>query len=211
MIYEREFISPDEWDRRFKQLDAFAEWLTWLKPNFFVTLTFNDISAAEAKISPFKGPKDITAEEAHRKLYQFYNRVLRKLLGPRYSEKKDQQPIGIAFLEYASLKGNPKRKRYNPQNSPHFHILWSVPDDLIENFRSLDIEEIWVKMNPSIHRTAHVGDDVNEQTIARCVTYVTKQYTRSPTGLEYQILGMGSIDYGNIRCQDDRSSDTLKV
>ncbi len=86
-----------------------------------------------------------------------------------------------------------------------------MPDDLIENFRSLDIEEMWVKMNPSIHRTAHVGDDVNEQTIARCVTYVTKQYTRSPTGLEFQILGMGSIDDGEIRCQDDRSSDTLKV
>ncbi len=211
MIYEREFISPNEWARRFKQLDAFAEWLTRLKPNFFVTLTFNDVSAAEAKLGPFKGPKDITAEEAHRKLYQFNNRILRKLLGPRYSAKTDQQPIGIAFLEYASLKGNPKRRRYNPQNSPHFHILWSVPEDLVEKFGSLDIEEMWINMNPSIHRTAHVGNDVNEQTIGRCVTYVTKQYTRTPKGFEFQILGTGSINDSEIRCQDDRSSDTLKV
>jgi len=187
--FAREFVPLDLRQRRKKEIESWTRFLYEQRPNFFLTLTFNDLSSLKAKLDPVNAPRDLIAAAAEKALRRFYNKLLRKLLGRRYYKKKDAQPLAFAFLERASLRGKPNGRQFCPQNSPHYHVHLCVPDRLVPRLTEIDIEALWKSVNPNVHRTARLKFNATDLARRNRVRYTAKQYVRGPVDYGYAILG----------------------
>jgi len=189
MTLRREPIPNDLWQRRQQEKKAWPEFIQSLQPNYFLTLTFNDATPSTIGLGPLKGRRDLSAQGAERAINFFYKKMLRALLGPTWHERKERQPIAIAFLEGPSRITNSHGMPVNHQSTPHYHVHLTVPEDEIKKFEAIDLNALWRDANTELHRSAYMEKNTTkEQIVARSV-YTLKQFTRAPIGQEYVILG----------------------
>jgi hypothetical protein len=163
--------------RRKKVRTAWREWLRDSQPNYCLTLTFSPSTSFE---------------RASATLDEFHKRLLKELMGRRYY-KKDNQPFGIAFTEYASTKF-----QVSKLGAPHFHILYWIPNNLEAKTKALDIEPLWHFLNPISNRTAHLDDITQKQ--APTIKYVTKDFPMAPLDHEFIMLGQPEKIYHGLGC-----------
>lgn len=153
------------------------KWLNDKQPNYCLTLTFSPSTSFE---------------RASATLNVLHNRLLRELMGRRYY-KKDNQPLGIAFTEYASTKFQASKL-----GAPHFHILYWIPEHLEAKLKALDIDLLWHLLNPITNRTAHLDDITKKR--APTINYVTKDFPMAPLDHELIVLGQPDKVYHRLGC-----------
>ena len=200
MRYWRE---ENELKRRWQTQDVLAEWMIEKECNYFGTATFNRSN---------KG--DVTVEGAEQRLRHFYNRQMRKLLGPRwYKHKQDQQPFCLATLEYGTVNriGTTKddkelskleaiRRKFKAENdiedmrrttAIHWHLHYKIRDDLVDKFNGIEHSKIWQRMN-GLHRHFDLRHLETADDLRRTAHYAVKQVWMRDEGGGYVLCGKGT-------------------